>query len=161
MALTKHLPSAETPRMKKRSDPTALVKKALKAMNTKKVDYPSFRIGDTVRVHVKVTEGEKSRVQVYEGIVIRIKRGGASSSFTVRKISYGIGVERVFPYHSPVVEKVAIVSQGEVRRAKLYYLRALSGRASRIKSELVFDTGESTSSGSQNSEPVRAAANQG
>lgn len=112
--------------------------KATKAMHPKTPELPAFRIGDTIRVSVKVSEGEKTRVQVYEGLVISQKRGGANASFTVRKVSYGIGVERIFPFFSPVIEKIAIVSKGEVRRAKLYYLRALSGRASRIKSELVF-----------------------
>lgn len=95
-----------------------------------------------IKVHVKVKEGDKTRIQVYEGLVIRKRRGGDSASFTVRKISNGIGVERIFPFSSPVIEKITLVSKGEVRRAKLYYLRELSGRASRIKSDLVF--GENT-----------------
>ena len=103
-------------------------------------------VGDTIRVHVKVTEGEKTRVQIFEGIVIGSRRTGPSASFAVRKVSYGVGVERIFSYYSPVIEKITIVSKGEVRRAKLYYLRALSGRSARIKSELVFGTdGESAS----------------
>ena len=124
--------------MKKTLDPTALMQKANKSLHPKKAAFPDFKIGDVVRVSVKVTEGEKTRVQVYEGIVIAQKRGGVNSCFTVRKISYGVGVERIFPFYSPVIEKLTIVSKGEVRRAKLYYLRELSGRASRIKSEQVF-----------------------
>lgn len=93
----------------------------------------SFRPGDTVRVHVKIREGEKERVQVFEGVVIALKRAGARSSFTVRKVSYHVGVERVFPLNSPVVEKVEVVSSGKVRRAKLYYLRELRGKAARLR----------------------------
>lgn len=114
------------------------MKKASKALLAKKPNFPDFRVGDVIRVSVKVKEGEKTRVQVYEGLVIRKRKGGDSASFTVRKISYGVGVERIFPFNSPVIEKITLVSQGEVRRAKLYYLRKLSGRASRIKSDLVF-----------------------
>ena len=88
-------------------------------------DLPPFRSGDTVRVHVKVKEGDKERIQVFEGVVIRRRRGGASATFTVRKISYGVGVERIFPVESPTVEKVEIKSRGHVRRARLYYLRDL------------------------------------
>jgi large subunit ribosomal protein L19 len=95
-----------------------------------------FRAGDTVQVHVKIVEGEKSRVQIYEGMVIRTKGGGLNSSFTVRKISNGIGVERTFPYFSPAIDRVEVVSRGAARRAKLYYLRNLEGKAARIDSEL-------------------------
>ncbi len=102
-------------------------------------DWPDFRPGDTVRVHVKIREGEgkkaKERIQVFEGVVIRRKRGGIRSTFTVRKVSYGVGVERVFPYHSPRIEKVELKSRGVVRRARLYYLRQRSGRAARIKTK--------------------------
>lgn len=145
--------------MKKTPNTTAIMNKAAKALHTKKIEIPKFAIGDTLKVSVKVTEGEKTRVQVYEGIVIGQKRGGANASFTVRKISYGIGVERIFPFCSPVLEKVVIVSKGEVRRAKLYYLRALSGRASRIKSELVF--GEAAGESTTEAPPASLAAAQG
>jgi large subunit ribosomal protein L19 len=99
-------------------------------------DLPPFRPGDTVRVHVKVKEGDKERIQMYEGVVIRRRRGGASATFTVRKISYGVGVERIFPVESPIVEKVEIKSRGHVRRARLYYLRDLRGKAARLRSKI-------------------------
>lgn len=98
-------------------------------------NQPFFKAGDQVRVHVKIKEGEKERVQMYEGVVIKIHRNGAGSSFTVRKVSYGVGVERVFPYSSPSVDKIELVNSGRVRRAKLYYLRELSGKKARIISE--------------------------
>jgi large subunit ribosomal protein L19 len=93
----------------------------------------TFRPGDTVKVHVKIREGEKERVQVFEGVVIAIKRRGGRSSFTVRKVSYHVGVERVFPLNSPAVDKIEVVSSGKVRRAKLYYLRELRGKKARLK----------------------------
>ena len=96
-------------------------------------DLPPFRSGDTVRVHVRVLEGEKERTQVFEGVVIRRRRGGASATFTVRKVSYGVGVERIFPYHSPIIDKIELVTHGRVRRAKIYYLRKLRGKAARIR----------------------------
>lgn len=96
---------------------------------------PFFKAGDQVKVHVKIKEGEKERVQIYEGVVTRIHRNTTCSSFTVRKISYGVGVERVFPYTSPSIDKVEVLSSGRVRRAKLYYLRALSGKKARIMAE--------------------------
>jgi large subunit ribosomal protein L19 len=96
-------------------------------------DIPSFRPGDTLRVHVKVTEGTRSRVQVFQGVVIRRQGGGVRETFTVRKISYGVGVERTFPVHTPAIEKIEVVTRGRVRRAKLYYLRDLRGKAARIK----------------------------
>jgi large subunit ribosomal protein L19 len=99
-----------------------------------RTDLPDFRVGDTIRVHVKIVEGEKERIQPFEGVVIRKKRGGIRSSFTVRKISYGIGVERVFPLHSPRVDRIDVISRGKVRRAKLFYLRGLKGKAARIRS---------------------------
>ncbi len=99
-------------------------------------DLPPFRPGDTVRVHVKIQEGEKERIQVFEGVVIRRRRGGKGASFTVRKISYGVGVERIFPVESPNVQKVEIKSRGHVRRSRLYYLRALSGKRARLRSKL-------------------------
>lgn len=96
-------------------------------------DIPAFRPGDTVRVHVKVVEGEKERIQVFEGAVLRRSNGGVRETFTVRKVSYGVGVERTFPIHSPRIDKVEVTTRGKVRRAKLYYLRELSGKAARIK----------------------------
>ncbi|MEK6602655.1 MAG: 50S ribosomal protein L19 [Candidatus Binatota bacterium] len=103
----------------------------IEAEQTKK-EAPALRPGETVRVHVKVVEGEKERTQVFEGIVIRISGKGNRTTFTVRKISYGIGVERIFPLHSPRIEKVDVVSRGKVRRAKLYYLRERSGKGARL-----------------------------
>jgi large subunit ribosomal protein L19 len=96
-------------------------------------DLPGFRPGDTLRVHVKVTEGNRSRIQVFQGVVIRRQGGGARETFTVRKISYGVGVERTFPVHSPSIDHIEVVTRGRVRRAKLYYLRGLRGKAARIK----------------------------
>jgi large subunit ribosomal protein L19 len=96
-------------------------------------DLPIFRVGDTLRLQVKVVEGEKERIQSFEGIVIKMNRGGNRATFTVRKISYGIGVERIFPLHSPRIEKIQVLSRGKVRRAKLYYLRELSGKAARVE----------------------------
>lgn len=95
-------------------------------------DLPEFGPGDSVRVHVKVVEGEKERIQVFPGVVIRRTRGANRASFTVRKVSYGVGVERTFPLNSPRIERIDVVTQGLVRRAKLYYLRGLSGKAARI-----------------------------
>jgi large subunit ribosomal protein L19 len=100
-----------------------------------RTDLQDFRVGDTIRVHVKIVEGEKERVQPFEGVVIRKKRGGIRSTFTVRKISYGIGVERVFPLHSPRIDQIDVISRGRVRRAKLFYLRYLKGKAARIKTQ--------------------------
>lgn len=97
-----------------------------------KAEVPSLRPGETVRVHVKVVEGEKERTQVFEGIVIGMSGAGNRATFTVRKISYGVGVERIFPLHSPRIDKVEVVSRGRVRRAKLYYLRERSGKAARL-----------------------------
>src|SRR6187431_2010441 len=99
-----------------------------------RADLPDFRVGDTVRVHAKIVEGEKERVQVFEGVVISLKRRGVQSTVCVRKVSYGVGVERIFPLHSPSLDQIEVVSRGEVRRAKLYYLRELMGKAARIKS---------------------------
>jgi large subunit ribosomal protein L19 len=96
-------------------------------------NLPQFRPGDTVRVHVKIKEGEKERVQVFEGTVIRQRRGGSRSTFTVRKISFGQGVERIFPLHSPMIDKIDLVRSARVRRAKLYYLRKLRGKAARMR----------------------------
>jgi large subunit ribosomal protein L19 len=107
-----------------------------------KQQVPSFNIGDTVRVHAKIIEGEKERIQVFEGIVIGRRGGGHRQVFTVRKISYGVGVERIFPVHSPFIQQVQVVREGRVRRAKLYYLRARQGKAAHV-SEKEFGTGES------------------
>lgn len=96
-------------------------------------DIPVFRPGDTVRVHVKVIEGTRERIQLFEGVVINRKSGGVRETFTVRRISYGVGVERTFPVHSPRIDKIEVVRKGIVRRAKLYYLRSLTGKAARIK----------------------------
>jgi len=98
-----------------------------------RTDLPDFRPGDTVKVHVKIKEGEKERIQVFEGTVIRKRQGASRASFTVRKISYGIGVERIFPTHSPIIDRIEVVQRGKVRRAKLYYLRQLKGKAARIR----------------------------
>jgi large subunit ribosomal protein L19 len=98
-----------------------------------RVDIPAFRIGDSVKVHVKIREGEKERIQVFEGVVIRHHRGKTGASFTVRKVSYGVGVERIFPLHSPRIDKVELLRRGRVRRARLYYLRQRVGKAARIK----------------------------
>ena len=100
-------------------------------------DIPEFRAGDTVKVHVKVVEGNKSRVQVFQGVVIARSGSGASETCAVRKVSYGVGVERTFPLHSPIVEKIEVVTRGDVRRAKLYYLRDLRGKAAKIRERRV------------------------
>ena len=97
-----------------------------------RMDIPAFRSGDTVRVHSRITEGDKERIQVYEGVVIARKGGGVKETFTVRKVSYGVGVERILPLHSPHIDKIEVVRLGKVRRAKLYYLRDLRGKAARI-----------------------------
>ena len=99
-----------------------------------RTDIPSFRPGDTVRVHAKVVEGTRERIQIFEGVVIARKNGSIRESFTVRKISYGVGVERTFPLHSPLVDHVDVVRKGSPRRAKLYYVRDLTGKAAKIKS---------------------------
>ena len=96
-------------------------------------NIPQFRPGDAIRVHVKIKEGDKERIQVFEGTVIRLRRGSNHATFTVRKISFGHGVDRIFPLHSPVIDKIEIVRSGRVRRAKLYYLRKLKGKAARIR----------------------------
>jgi large subunit ribosomal protein L19 len=96
-------------------------------------DIPTFRAGDNVKIHVKVIEGTRSRVQVFQGVVIRRHGGGIGETYTVRKVSFGVGVERTFPLHSPVIEKIEVVTRGDVRRAKLYYLRDLRGKAAKIK----------------------------
>ena len=96
-------------------------------------DVPEFRAGDTLKVHVKVVEGNRSRIQVFQGVVIRRTGGGVRESFTVRKVSFGVGVERTFPLHTPIIDKIEVVTRGDVKRAKLYYLRDLRGKAAKIK----------------------------
>jgi large subunit ribosomal protein L19 len=96
-------------------------------------DVPEFRPGDTLKVHVRVVEGSRSRIQVFQGVVIRRSGGSVQETFTVRKVSFGVGVERTFPVHTPVIEKIEVVTRGDVRRAKLYYLRDLRGKAAKIK----------------------------
>jgi large subunit ribosomal protein L19 len=98
-----------------------------------KANDDAFRVGDTVRVHYKVVEGDKERIQVFQGQVIRKRRGGVGATFTVRKVSYNVGVERIFPIHSPRIDKVELVARGVVRRSRLYYLRNLEGKAARLK----------------------------
>lgn len=98
-----------------------------------RMDMPAFRSGDTVKVYLRIVEGEKERIQIFQGNVIRFKRGTTNSTFTVRKISDGVGVERIFPLNSPFIDHVEVVSQGKVRRSRLYYLRKLKGKAARIK----------------------------
>ncbi|MGB9594824.1 MAG: 50S ribosomal protein L19 [Candidatus Poribacteria bacterium] len=102
-------------------------------MEQLKSDIPSFSVGDRLRVNVKVVEGDKTRIQAFEGVVIARKHGGLSETFTVRRVTYGEGIERTFPLHSPIIDSIEILSRGKVRRAKLYYLRSKSGKASRIK----------------------------
>jgi large subunit ribosomal protein L19 len=102
-----------------------------------RVDIPNFRPGDTVRVHARIKEGEKERVQVFQGVVIRKRKGRTGASFTVRKVSYGIGVERIFPLHAPSIDKVELVTRGKVRQGRLYYLRKLRGKAARIKEKRI------------------------
>ena len=99
----------------------------------KRDDVPDFRAGDTVNVHVKVVEGTRSRIQQFQGVVIRVQGSGVGRTFTVRKVSFGVGVERTFPLHSPIFDKIEVVTRGDVRRAKLYYLRNLRGKAAKIK----------------------------
>jgi large subunit ribosomal protein L19 len=98
-----------------------------------RLDHPDFGPGDNVKVHVKIREGEKERIQVFQGVVISKRKGNTDATFTVRKVSYGIGVERIFPLHSPALDKIEVVTRGRVRRAKIYYLRKLRGKAARIK----------------------------
>ena len=103
------------------------------AAGTKRDDLPEFRAGDTLKVHVKVVEGNRSRVQVFQGICIRVQGSGVGRTFTVRKVSFGVGVERTFPLHTPIIDKIEVVTRGDVRRAKLYYLRNLRGKKAKIK----------------------------
>lgn len=122
-----------------------------------KQSVPSFEIGDTVRVHVKVVEGEKERIQVYEGAVIARKGTLNTETFTVRKVSYGVGVERIFPLHSPIVTRIDVVRQGRVRRAKLYYLRAKKGKFAKLEErEFVGEAKDAAPSAVQSEETVKA-----
>src|SRR5881397_1093665 len=112
-----------------------------------RTDLPAFRPGDTVRVHVKIQEGDKYRIQVFEGVVVATKRNQISSTFTVRKVSFGYGVERIFPTHSPIIEKLEVVKSGRVRRARLYYLRERRGKSARLK-----ELGRTSPAGAEQSE---------
>lgn len=105
-------------------------------------ELPPIEIGDTVRVHTKIREGDKERIQIFEGVVLRWKRGGLRSTVTVRKVSHGVGVERIFPVHAPTIDKIEVKSRGRVRRARLYYLRDLAGKAARIKARSGLGEGE-------------------
>jgi len=98
-----------------------------------RLDQPDFAPGDTVKVHVKIKEGEKERIQMFQGVVISKRKGTTNATFTVRKVSYGVGVERIFPLHSPIIDRIEVVTKGRVRRAKIYYLRKLRGKAARIR----------------------------
>lgn len=102
-----------------------------------RLDLPSFFPGDTVKVHVKIKEGEKERIQAFQGVVISKRKGLVNATFTVRKVSYGVGVERIFPLHSPVIDRIEVLTHGRVRRSKIYYLRKLKGKAARIKERRV------------------------
>jgi len=101
-----------------------------------RADLPPFRAGDTVRVYSRIKEGDKERIQVFEGAVIRKRKGNTGATFTVRKVSYGVGVEKIFPLHSPNIDKIEVISKGKVRRARLYYLRRLKGKAARLKERM-------------------------
>jgi large subunit ribosomal protein L19 len=114
-----------------------MLRKAIADIQKKhmKSDVPELRAGDSVRVHTKIKEGDKERIQIFEGTVIAFRKGGTGSMFTVRKVSYGVGVERIFPLHSPRIDKIEVTGHGEVRRAKLFYLRELQGKAARLVQE--------------------------
>jgi large subunit ribosomal protein L19 len=116
---------------------SVMLRKAISDIEAKylRSDVPEFRAGDTVRVHTKIREGDKERIQVFEGVVIRHRKGQARAMFTVRKVSYGIGVERMFPVHSPRIDKIEVLGHGEVRRSRLYYLRERQGKAARLHQE--------------------------
>lgn len=124
---------------------------------TLRKDLPTFRPGDELKVHVRVIEGNKSRIQVFQGLVIARQGSGARETFTIRKISYGVGVERIFPVHAPVIEKIELVRKGEVRRAKLYYLRELRGKAAKIRERRGADDLEVTYAATTAAEAVVAA----
>jgi large subunit ribosomal protein L19 len=120
-----------------------MLRKAIAEIESRFVrqDVPQFRAGDTVRVHTKIKEGDKERIQVFEGVVIRHRRGQARAMFTVRKVSYGVGVERMFPVHSPRIDKIEVMGHGQVRRSRIYYLRGLQGKAARLHQEEGGDRG--------------------
>jgi len=125
----------------------------------RRTDLPELRSGDSVRVHTLIKEGDKERVQVFEGVVIGQHRGGSRASFTVRKVSYGVGVERIFPLHTSRIEKIEVLSRGEVRRARLNYLRELEGKAARIKGEKsTVDISGASSASAAAAEPAAPAA---
>ena len=124
----------------------------------RRADLPDLRAGDSVRVHTLIKEGDKERVQVFEGVVIGQHRGGSRASFTVRKVSYGVGVERIFPLHTSRIEKIEVVSRGEVRRARLNYLRELEGKAARIKGEKSSDDTAGQGAGAAAAAPAAAPA---
>lgn len=104
-----------------------------------RMDLPEFRAGDTVKVHTRIIEGDKERIQVFQGVVLRVSRGGTDATFTVRKVSDGVGVERIFPMHTPAIDRVEIVNSGKVRRSRIYYLRDLAGKAARVKSRQTWE----------------------
>jgi len=104
-----------------------------------RLDLPDFRAGDTVKVHTRIIEGDKERIQIFQGVVLRVKRGTTDATFTVRKVSDGVGVEHIFPMHTPSIDKIEIVANGKVRRARIYYLRNLAGKAARVKSRQAWD----------------------
>ena len=132
----------EAPKTRKRRSLDELVRTAEKKQ-LKPAEALDFRPGDTVRVHVKIKEGDKERIQVFQGVVMRTRRGGVGATFTVRKISYGVGVERAFPLSSPYIDKIEVMSSGGVRRARLYYVRELKGKAAKIreKQRLIVEEG--------------------
>ncbi len=119
---------------------------------------PVFRTGDTIGVYVKVKEGEKERVQLYSGVVLKVQGSGASRSFTVRKIASGVGVERTFPFLSPAIDRIEVIARGQVRRSRLFYLRGLKGRSARLNSELYFGDSEAVGAADDVAEPVAPAA---
>lgn len=123
-------------------------------------DIPDFRAGDTLKVHVKVIEGTRSRIQVFQGVVIRRHGGGVGETFTVRKVSFGVGVERTFPLHTPIIERIEVVTRGDVRRAKLYYLRDLRGKAAKIKEKRVTPSAKTATKASNGGASARAEATQ-
>ncbi len=135
-----------------------MLRKAISDIEAKylKKDVPAFRSGDTVRVHTKIKEGDKERIQVFEGVVIRHRRGQARAMFTVRKVSYGVGVERMFPVHSPRIDRIEVLGHGQVRRSRLYFLRALQGKAARLQQEEASESAPAAASAAP-SAPAAAA----
>ncbi len=138
-----------------------MLRKAIADIQAKyaRKDVPNMRAGDTVRVHTKIKEGDKERIQVFEGVVIRHRKGDVRSMFTVRKVSYGVGVERMFPVHSPRIDRIEVLGHGEVRRSRLYYLRELQGKAARLhQEEGTGASGEAAPAGSPAAPEAPAAA---